>query len=319
MAQTLLEYLDALDERDLIWPQPPDPVPLRARATLKPLPEVRAVTWSVYGTLLTIQDGELLHLHPEGIRNQVALEKTIEEFNMWFSMSRKPGQPWEYMLQQYEGLLRQLQMAGTKRKGDFPQVNSSILWQALIARLQKNEYAWDRGQFGDEFEFADKVAYFFHANLQGTRAAPHAADTLLRLSQRGISNGLLAETQPFTMAQMIKLLDVRNRMDHSEALFSPKLLTQSHLVGIRKPSPTLYAWAVRRAEKSGLEPHQVLHVGHDLSSDLRLAREFGFCTALYVGDDRSCRVTAQQLQDPELKPDRMITDLAQVAQIVGVG
>ncbi len=318
MAQTLLEYLDALDERDLIWPQPPEPEPLRAKPTLKPLPEVRAVTWSVYGTLLTIQDGELLHLHPEDVRNQVALEKTIEEFNMWFSMSRKPGQPWEYMLQQYTSMLRLLQMAGTKRKGDFPHVNSSILWQKLISRLQQNEYEWDRGTYGDEADYADKVAYFFHANLQGARAAPHAADTLIRLMRSGIRNGLLADTQPFTMAQLIKLLDVRNRIGTADSLFSPQHLTESHRVGIRKPSPTLYALAVRRAEKAGIRAHQVLHVGHDLGTDLRMAREFGFRTALYVGDHTSCQVTSAQLQDPDLKPDRMITDLAHVLHIVGV-
>ncbi|MCA9075428.1 MAG: HAD family hydrolase [Planctomycetaceae bacterium] len=317
MAQTLLEYLDALDERDLIWPQPPDPEPLRAKPTLKPLSDVRAVTWSVYGTLLTIQDGELLHLHPEGVRNQVALEKTIEEFNMWFSMSRKPGQPWEYMLQQYRGVFDRMRMAGTKRKGDFPHVNSSVLWQTLVARLQQNEYTWDRATFGDEESYADKVACFFHASLQGTKAAPEAADTLLRLSQGGICIGILAETQPFTMAQLIKQLDLRTRLGSSDSLFSPGLLTESHRAGIRKPSPTLYALAVRRAQKAGLQPHQVLHVGHDLGHDLRLAREFGFCTALYVGDRNSCRVDAQQLKDPDLKPDRLITSLRQVVEIVG--
>ena len=317
MAQTLLEYLDALEERNLIWPQPPDPEPLRAKPTLKPLADVRAVTWSVYGTLLTIQDGELLHLHPEDVRNQVALEKTIEEFNMWFSMSRKPGQPWEYMLQQYRGLLDRMRMGGTKRKGDFPHVNSSVLWQALISRLQQNEYSWDRGTFGDEESYADKVAYFFHANLQGAKAAPDVADALLRLTQRGVRLGLLAETQPFTMAQLIKHLDLRTRLGSGETLFTPGLLTESHRAGIRKPSPTLYAIAVRRAEKLGLQPHQVLHVGHDLGTDLRLAREFGFCTALYVGDRNSCRVDAKQLKDPDLKPDRLITSLTQVAEIVG--
>ncbi|MBX3440248.1 MAG: HAD family hydrolase, partial [Planctomycetaceae bacterium] len=72
MAQTLLEYLDALDERNLVWPQPPEPRPLAAKPTLKPLPEIKAVTWSVYGTLLTIAEGELLHLHPDPVCNQVA-------------------------------------------------------------------------------------------------------------------------------------------------------------------------------------------------------------------------------------------------------
>jgi len=316
MPQSLLEYIDALDERKLVWPVPPAPRPLPAKATLKPLSEVRAVTWSVYGTLLTINDGELLHLHPEAVRNQIALEKTIEEFNMWYSMSRRPGQPWEYMLQQYERMLKLFEMAGTRHKGDFPHVNSSRIWLRLIERLQQKEYNWDRGAYGDEDLYADKVAYFFHANLQGVQAAPNATETLVRLRRGGISLGLLADTQPFTMAQLVKELDLRGAAAGGESLFAPLLMTESHRLGVRKPSPTLYAWAVQRAEKSGIAPHEVLHVSHRLTDDLTLAREFGFRTALYVGDRNSCRVTAAELNDPDHKPDRMITDLAQVLDLV---
>lgn len=315
MAQTLLEYLGALDERDLVWPQPPEPRPLPAKPTLKPLPDIRAVTWSVYGTLLTISDGQLLHLHPQAIRNQVALEKTVHEFNMWYSMTRRPGQPWEYMLQQYEQMLRVFEMAGVKRKGDFPHVNSSVIWERLIGRLQQKEYDWDRDTYGDEADYADKVAYFYHANLQGVGAAPNAADTLLRLMKNGILNGLLADTQSFTLAQLLKALDVRDRLRPEEQLFEPSLLTETHRVGVRKPSPTLYEWAVRHAHKVRLEPHQVLHVSHRLADDLSIARDYGFRTALYVGDSNSCQVTAEQLKDPDLKPDRLITDLAQVVSL----
>lgn len=316
MPQTLLEFMDALDERDLIWPQPADPVPLRAKPTLQPLPDVRAITWNVYGTLLTINDGQLWLLHPEPIRNQIALEKTIEEFHMWFSMSRKPGQPWEYMLQQYERLVRQHEMAATRRAGDFPNVNSSRIWERLIARLKQNEYTWDRDTHGDEADYADKVAYFFHANLQGVRPAARAAETLIQLMQRGVLNGLLADTQPFTLAQLLKALEVRDRLQSGEQLLTPMLFTQSHRVGVRKPSPTLYAAAVRRAAKAGLEPHEVLHVSHRLTDDLSLAREFGFRTALYAGDRHCCQVTSEQLNDPDHKPDRLITDLAQVLDLV---
>jgi FMN phosphatase YigB (HAD superfamily) len=308
--------MDALDERELIWPQPPEPVPLRAKPTLQPLPDVRAVWWTVYGTLLTINDGELLHLHPEPIRNQIALEKTIEEFHMWFSMSRKPGQPWEYMLRQYERMVRQYEMAGTRHAGDFPLVNSSRIWERLIARLQQNEYTWDRGTHGDEADYADKVAYFFHANLQGLRPAPHAAETLIQLMQRGVLNGLLADTQPFTLAHLLKVLEVRNRLPSGAQVFAPSLLTLAHRVGVRKPSPSLYAVAVRRAHKAGLEPREVLHVSHRLVDDLSLAAEFGFRTALYAGDRHCCHVTREQLNAPDHKPDRLITDLAQVLDLV---
>src|SRR5262245_25666433 len=106
MPRTLLEYADGLDERGLLWPAPPDPAPARATPYLARMPEVRAVTWGLYGTLLaTLDAGRLVSIVREALRMEVALEKTIHEFNMWNSMSRKPGAPWEYMLQQYQRLV----------------------------------------------------------------------------------------------------------------------------------------------------------------------------------------------------------------------
>jgi hypothetical protein len=87
MAKTLAEYAEWLETRDLIWPTPPKLIPVQAQASISPIKGIRAVTWNVYGTLLRIADGQLLHIPSQPLRLQVALEKTIEEFNMWNSIS----------------------------------------------------------------------------------------------------------------------------------------------------------------------------------------------------------------------------------------
>ncbi|MBW3542315.1 MAG: HAD family hydrolase, partial [Planctomycetes bacterium] len=191
MAKTLQEYLDWLDSRNLLWPQPPEREAPKATPYLKPLPGIRAVTWSVYGTLLRISDGELLHLHPQTLRMQIALEKTVEEFNMWNSMYRKPGAPWEYMLNQYRKVLEERRLAGTARKGDVPEVDSAGLWHRLLDQLSEKEYAYDRAFYGDEAELSEKVAYFFHASLQGVEAAPGALEALISIGRGGLLQTLL--------------------------------------------------------------------------------------------------------------------------------
>src|SRR5947207_11420204 len=47
--------------------------------SLKPLAGIKAVTWGVYGTLLTISEGRLLFLHPDPLCMEVALDKTRSE------------------------------------------------------------------------------------------------------------------------------------------------------------------------------------------------------------------------------------------------
>ena len=59
---------------------------------------------------LTIKNHGSTEFALSELRMQVALEKTIQEFNMWHSMGRKPGAPWEYMLQQYTQVLSEQEM-----------------------------------------------------------------------------------------------------------------------------------------------------------------------------------------------------------------
>jgi hypothetical protein len=50
-------------------------------------------------------------VHPEKFLMEVALEKTIQEFKMWPSMSRKPGKPSEYLSKLYAQDLDQVRIA----------------------------------------------------------------------------------------------------------------------------------------------------------------------------------------------------------------
>src|SRR5439155_29929 len=83
---------------------PPEVERPKAKPHLTRLRGVRVVTWSIYGTLLAISGGELYLAHPNKFVMDVALDKTIQEFKMWGSMSRKPGQPADYLAQIYDKL-----------------------------------------------------------------------------------------------------------------------------------------------------------------------------------------------------------------------
>src|SRR4051812_27116906 len=97
MPLTLEQYADFLDTRDLVWPAAPEVQRPKARSHLVAMPQIRAVTWNLYGTLLNIFGGQLLFEHPQKFVMDIALDKTVLEFKMWGSMTRKPGQPSEYM------------------------------------------------------------------------------------------------------------------------------------------------------------------------------------------------------------------------------
>jgi FMN phosphatase YigB (HAD superfamily) len=319
MAKSLPEYLDWLDGRgDLIWPRPPAPRPLKATPYLKPLPGIKAVAWCAYGTLLTIDSGMLLHLHPQQLRMQIALEKTIEEFKMWNAMSRKPGAPWEYLLQQYRRLIEDQQLKPTKRKGDAREVDSVVVWSKYLERLQRNEYQYDVSFYGGLDDLALKVAYFFHANLQGVAASEHAFDTLRQVTSAGLRQGIVDDGQAFTTAQFQRVLQRQGQFFSLSELFSAGCVTLSHEHGVRKPSPSLYAAGFASLMRHGLGAGEILYVTHRLADDLAAAKSFGVRTALLAADANCCQVSTEEVRDPALKPDRLLTDLRQIGQILGI-
>src|SRR5439155_5173884 len=201
MALTLEQYASYLDTRDLPWPAPPEVERPKAKPYLVRLPGIRAVTWNIYGTLLAVSGGELYFEHPVKFVMDVALDKTIQEFKMWGSMSRKPGQPADYLRQIYGNLLAEQRTApaGTEK---YPEISVERLWEAFIKRLMQKDYQFDANFYGSLNEFSRKVAYFFHASLQGTSCYPGAAEALRTVQEAGLVQGLLADGQFFTPVQL---------------------------------------------------------------------------------------------------------------------
>ena len=317
MAKTLLEYADWLLERQLRWPAAPKAEPAKATPYLKPLTAIKAVTWNVYGTLLRIADGDLLFQHPQAIRMEVALDKTIHEFNMWNSMTRKPGKPWEYMLQKYVHALEEQQMASSGRMGDKVEVNSAKLWLKLIGMLDKKDYQYDTSIYGDMEAYSEKVAYFFHSSLQGVEAAPNAHAVLSAVAGGGFRQALLADAQPFTVTQLIRGLREQGPVAAVDSLFQPALHTFSYLEGVRKPARTLFLRAMDRFNKLGLEPENILYISSRVRDDIAIARSLGMRTALYAAEKLGLQADAEDMKDPHLKPDRLLTDLMQVRDLIG--
>jgi FMN phosphatase YigB (HAD superfamily) len=289
---------------------------VKAEPHCDPLPGVKAVLWNVYGTLIRITDGELLHETPDRLRMEVALDKTIREFNMWHSMTRKPGAPWEYLLSVYRRLVEDQRLAGTRRFGDVPEVDSARVWRKIVDRLLQKEYSYDRLQYGDEDALSEKIAYFFHSMLQGHEAAPEAAAALSAVASAGVPQGLLADAQCFTLVQLIRDLQRDDPSVTMAKLFRPELVTLSHCEGVRKPSMSLFAGAYRGLKGLGLEPGDVLYVSTKVAGDLAVARSIGFQTAVYAGEKLGLSATVDDLQNPETCPDRLLTQLSQIREVI---
>jgi FMN phosphatase YigB (HAD superfamily) len=311
LEQYVCEYLDT---RGLPWPTRPKIEPVKAKPSLHALP-LKAVMWNVYGTLLAIPTGELQYEAQLDFVTDAALDKTIQEFKMWGSMSRKPGAPAAYMKELFKKAYDQLRLAGAGKEKN-PELLCERIWENIVGKLTGNDYKFDSGMYGPLPEFVKKVAYFYHASIQGTGCYDGAAEALEAVSSRGIKQGLLADAQCFTVAQLTRGLKAQNeRADVSRWLpGSLRVLSFDHKA--KKPSETLWQAAIKSLAAQGVSPAETLHVGSSIARDIAPAKKHGFRTALFAGDKGSLQATPDQLKDAATRPDAMITELAQVAELL---
>lgn len=316
MPLTLEQYVERLHERgDLPWPAAPKTDPVKAKPSLHPM-SVRAVFWTVYGTLVSVPGGELQFEHPDDFVTDAALDKVIKEFKMWNSMSRKPGAPAAYMKELFRKALTNLRMAGSGGE-KYPEVQAEKVWDDILKKLIQKEYTFDAAVYGSANEYVKKIAYFYHASIQGAGAYPGAADALRLAAERGVAQGLLADAQCFTPGQLALCLRRQDPSFDPDATIPSTLRILSADKKARKPSEALFRAAVQAAAARGLSPGEVLHVGSNLTRDVAPAKRVGFRTALFAGDRASLAATPDQLKDPALRPDVLVTELPQILEVLG--
>ena len=79
----------------------------------------------------------------------------------------------------------------------------------------------------------------------------------------------------------------------------------------------MFRQALNALSEKGIDPPEVLHVGSRITQDLAPARRLGMRSALFAGDRASLQATAEQLKDANLRPDVLLTEPAQIAEVVG--
>ncbi len=313
MPLTLEQYAAYLDSRGASWPAPPPIDRPKVKPHLKRLPRVRAVTWNVYGTLLAVGGGDLVFQHANDFVMNVALDKTVQEFKMWASMSRKPGQPADYMKIIYEQTLDEQRMAPPGER--HPETAADRLWETIVKKLFQKDYQFDANFYGSLNEYSRKVAFFFHASLQGTCAYPGAAAALRHVAGTGLAQGFLADAQCFTAVQLQRGLAAQEPVNLDEAV-PPDLRALSYELRGRKPSERLFRHSLQQLAKRGISPDQVLHVGSRVAQDLVPAKRMGMKTALFAGDRASLLATAEQLKEGPGRPDVLLSELSQITEVV---
>ena len=114
-----------------------------------------------------------------------------------------------YMKELYRKALTTLQMPAAAATR-YPDIQVERAWDDIVKKLFQKEYQFDTATYGSMNEYVKKIAYFYHASIQGVGAYPGAVDALRLTAERGIRQGLLADGQCFTAGQLQRCLKVQD-------------------------------------------------------------------------------------------------------------
>jgi putative hydrolase of the HAD superfamily len=302
------------------WKTPVEPALTRARLPqfLPPLKGVRAVIWDVYGTLLYCRhDGESTRFLEERPEVSAAFARTVDYFRMWPAMSKsasRGGAPGEYLRNQFRTLAEELLVEKGLQGRQHAEFKIEQVWERLLVRLVKGGFTFEAAMVGPPSAFAQKIALFADESFERTTLFPGAAETLAGLHQKGLRQGVAADGQVYTNAQLVKALVHAGLPRTLAAFFDPMLFSYSYEVSARRPDPALYQALVRRLAERGIKPHEALVVGNNLEYDVRLPANLGFRTALFAGDAQT--VHPHDADFARAKPDAIVHEMKQVLQIV---
>ena len=59
-----------------------------------------------------------------------------------------------------------------------PEVQVERVWDDIVKKLFQKEYTFDAATYGSMNEYVKKIAYFYHASIQGAGPYPGAAETV---------------------------------------------------------------------------------------------------------------------------------------------
>jgi len=272
--------------------RPLSPLPTATSKRLVRLPDVRAVVFDVYGTLIISSSGDV------GANVDAAKVTAVQDALSSMKI------PWptssEECFQQYIGMIKQHQTRAREEGVEFPEVNIVSVWQELLSGVGFTGVDWKR------------LALEYEVRANGTWQMPGLIRCLEQLREAGQHLGIISNAQFFTLELFPSLLG--ETVD--ELGFHEELQFYSYRYGHAKPGATLYGMAAQALERHGILPRQTLYVGNDMLNDILPARSVGFQTALFAGDRRSLRLREDDSRVAGVVPDVVITELMDIVDCV---
>ncbi len=288
---------------------PLDPRPTRIPPRLNGIPDVRAILFDIYGTLLISASGDVNVVQFQ----EEAVLKAFQEGHIQIPPEVPPGKVSGRFVELFKTTIQKMHRNAKARGIPFPEVDIVRVWQEVVTRLEREGSA--KSLPITDYE---RCAVVFEVLCNPVYPMPGLRELLTELEGADLHLGLVSNAQFFTPITLSFFLNGTVTPGDAEVRpFDPKLTVFSYRHLRAKPDPYLFELAREQLALYGVTPGQTLYLGNDMLNDIWAAAQVGFKTVLFAGDARSLRLREDRDQTRNLSPDAVITELNQLAQLLG--
>jgi len=290
--QSLKELLHTLCK-----PLAPEPTGVPPR--LRVVGRIRAVLFDVYGTLLISGAGEV-GTHGSAADPAQAFKDALKLCSMPEVSARQAEEVAGILRESIEAFHARLRAQGCS----FPEVDILRVWREVFRRLSY--------PVQPEVGVLRRFAFCYECLINPVWPMPQMQEVLRTLKESGRTLGIVSNAQFFTPICLEAFLGC----PLGRAGFEPDLLAWSYRYLEAKPSPELFKPVLAALKRRGITPHETLYVGNDMLNDIKPAAALACRTALFAGDRRSYRPRTEDTRLAELRPTLVLTELAQLLEIL---
>ena len=287
-------------ERIALLTTPIEPIPFDHPTYLTPLPNIKSVAFDFYGTMFISGVGDISVDEEQKSSYAGYFKEALCDSRLDIQNPSAGATGLKYFEKNINDRVARKKAAGI----DHPEPNILAVWDDVLTKLKNNKQIDGSIKKSTVLRFA--IEFEFRANP--IWPVPDLKNILHKLLEQNLMLGIISNSQFYTPLAFEALMGA----SPTAFGFEKDLLKWSYYEGIKKPSLKFYRRFQNELPEKHMRPSEVLYVGNDLNKDITPAAQAGFKTALYVGDKRSLRHVEEDLQKSSIKPDIIISDLAQI-------
>ena len=272
----------------------------------RPIDGIKAVLFDIYGTLLISSSGDIGSINFK----EKTVYKVLSEAGIIFSHS-DAEENGKLVIQHYEQAIRYDHQEKRNCGIDHPEIEIIHIWDTCLKSL-KNTGIIEKTK---ELKL-EHIAIELECLTNPVYPMPGMKDCIEIIKSLDLKLGIISNAQYFTRIIMNYFLKNELDMSYQIESFHPELLIYSYEHHQAKPGLFLYQLMKDRLQKHNLNPEECLYIGNDMLNDIYPASQLGYKTVLFAGDKRSLRLRQERAELKALKPDRVITDLHQLFNIL---